>query len=254
MSAMSSNSTPSWPQLRELFHEMLSQLFEEAKVAREYAVSYRDFRVGCAGLAYNTETGKWEIFRGANLKVSRNGRPVCAESIVVQAARARGYNLIIGLGIVAETQRDDDSGVVLDTLTPCAECRETLLAIPAMSLRSLIATATPDLSTQEVRSFGEVLKIHGSDGRSYPQTADSPMLAGDLDRLRAIARVRLVNLLEVANDLLGVLLRDSETATKEKIEQCRRNAEKEIAIARGLGIGNDPVVEKLIRRLHLVKP
>ncbi|MDP2641419.1 MAG: hypothetical protein Q8P39_02675 [Candidatus Yanofskybacteria bacterium] len=161
----SQENVPSWLQLRELFFEILPSLLAEAQEARKAAVSYRNFRVGCAALAFHTQKGIWEVFRGANFKEAVNARPICAEPVAIQAARAKGFDLIVGLVIVGEPQLDEDSGALLSTLTPCAECRRKLLELPAVRMQTIIVTVTPNLKTQEVRTFHGVLEAHHWDQR-----------------------------------------------------------------------------------------
>ncbi|MFA5954544.1 MAG: hypothetical protein WC817_03360 [Patescibacteria group bacterium] len=154
-------------------------LVQKAYDASKLAISYRDFRVGCAVLAWRPRRqsaepwqidedpadylcNRWATFTGANLKPEKSGPKICAEQIAVNSARMAHYTRIIGIVVVGEPQSDDDSGLTHDTLHPCVICRRLLAALPEM--RSDTRILTGGLHGDRIRireySFEELLKLH----------------------------------------------------------------------------------------------
>jgi len=139
-------------------------LIERAQEARRKAISYRNFRVGCAVWAFKTDavqvTGRWSVFTGSNLKVAEGARPICAEQLALGAAKSAGYDRIIAMVVVGEPQEDAESGIQSRTLHPCGECRRVFQEVPEVSPDTLLLALTPDEQTQECFSIGALIALH----------------------------------------------------------------------------------------------
>src|SRR3989344_3786350 len=100
------------------------ELMAEASRLQHEAHSHRDFHVGVAVLAFNSE-GQYEIFPGWNYKEKPGTDPKrqCAEEMALQKAWNAGFRYIRAITIAGEPQDDDTSGAHHDTLHPCTTCR-----------------------------------------------------------------------------------------------------------------------------------
>jgi cytidine deaminase len=108
----------------------LPRLLNAAFEARKLAYSYRTnpFLVGVSVLARKAiqsdrSEAEFMIFTGMNTKFDPNCPKWCGECYAITAAVHAGYEQIIGMAVVAENQQDNESGVLLDFLTPCGKCR-----------------------------------------------------------------------------------------------------------------------------------
>jgi cytidine deaminase len=147
--------------------------------ARERAISYRNFKVGCAVYAWrpyreakepwqvdedrvNYMAVRWTTFTGANLKTAENIRPVCAEQIAVSAARMAGYTRILGIVVVGEPQADHESGLTHKSLHPCGVCRRTLAALPEVhdDTQIIAGGIVGEKIHLEEFSFAELVRLH----------------------------------------------------------------------------------------------
>lgn len=148
--------------------ELLVDRAQEA--AKKYARSYRGFPVGCAMLAYANgmfeRTGLWspwyKIFTGANIKQKpgSHGPNIHAEEIALGAAIQEGYNLIVAIVLVGETQEDHASGLTMRTLYPCGRCREFLESMPEIRPDTIVLSVSLDGIICEIMTFEEVLIRH----------------------------------------------------------------------------------------------
>lgn len=151
----------------------------KAYAARERAISYRGFKVGCAVYAWRPYREakeawqvsedpadymgvRWTTFTGANMKTAEDIRPVCAEQVAVSAARMAGYTRIIGIVVVGEPQTDHDSGLSHRTLHPCGVCRRTLAALPEVHGDTPILTGGIDGDVIHLEEFSldELVQLH----------------------------------------------------------------------------------------------
>lgn len=138
----------------------LPELRDGAFTAREQAISYRDFKVGCAVLAHNPEAPEEKclaMFLGANIKATKESRPICAEQVAVQAARCSGYPDIIGIVVVGvpQPQEDPHSHVDFLALDPCKECVTTFKHTPGVKLDTYVVTFNTEVATWTIRLFWE---------------------------------------------------------------------------------------------------
>ena len=164
---------------QEQLHRLNSSwevLYWKAVRARQRAVQYRNFAVGATVLAFRPDVsiaeGRWRAFSGMNTKVHCDARPVCAEPVAIGAAYAAGYTEVIGLVVVGEAQRDDDSGLAPAPLHLCHECRIFTSRHPLMTPRTRILTALPPqgeddeeepLIRWELQTLQQLLRLHGEE-------------------------------------------------------------------------------------------
>ena len=146
------------------FLQNIPGLLDLALTAREKALSWRDFRVGCAALARDPpedsdlpELGK---FPGANLKMSEYAFKVCAELFAIQAARLAGYREVLGLVIVGDPQEDHASRLLTPTLEPCEDCRTALPNFPEVGMDMFVATFYPKAQIWEIQYLQEMIAKH----------------------------------------------------------------------------------------------
>ena len=134
----------------------------KARSAREHAVSYRKFDVGAAAFTMRYEPSGSQIFTGANFKPSpESPYNIHAEQLAVERAHLLGYQAVSMIGVVGETQPDQQSGHEMNTLHPCGKCRSALGNSPLVSRdRTLIATASPDLRTIELSTVTKLNLYH----------------------------------------------------------------------------------------------
>ncbi len=134
----------------------------KARQARQHAVSYRKFDVGAAAYAMQYNPSQFQIFTGANFKPSpESDYNVHAEQLAVERAHQLGYQAISIIGVVGETQPDQQSGHEMNTLHPCGKCRFALGASALLSrTNTLIATASPDLRTIELSTVSKLNLYH----------------------------------------------------------------------------------------------
>lgn len=144
-------------QLQKKFYKLLPLLAARARRARQRAISWRNFRVGCAVLAYSAE-GRWKVFTGFNVKRagdSRDGK-VCAEVIAIYAAMKAGYDRIIGMVIVGKPEPES-----LPTLRPCRECRLVFKALRMRPETLVVTISSEDSNRVEVHTFETLLRVNG---------------------------------------------------------------------------------------------
>ena len=157
-------------------------LMMRAMKASNRAQSWRNFNVGCAVLAYKADASiedRWRIFVGANVKVTQDARPVCAEMTAILTALHSDFDRIIGLSVFGKPQDEEDreSGIKPKHLHPCPDCRKTMekLSIVAHDTMLLCVKVGPvegSLGEEESQSilteemtFAELLAAHNGNGK-----------------------------------------------------------------------------------------
>jgi cytidine deaminase len=147
------HETVDWlhPDHVSVFFQLWEHLIDRAReAAGKYAFSYRNFKVGCAVLAFSRQqqylTGfkvaGYKVFTGFNVKPQAGDGPnIHAEEIAIGAARSEGYDTIVAIIVVGETQEDHASGRTMPTLHPCGRCRALLAALPEVKNTTIILTA-----------------------------------------------------------------------------------------------------------------
>ncbi len=145
----------------DAYARMKEKLIRKARHAAQNALSYRNFHVGCAVLAWNGRA--YRTFLGANMKPAKDGPKTCAEQVAVGSARARGYRLIVAIVVVGEPQPDDTSKVETATLHPCWLCRTIFRNIPEVTDDTVVLTvANHDAARREENRFGDLVALHES--------------------------------------------------------------------------------------------
>lgn len=152
------------------FYEILEWLVVEARrVAKENAISYRNFCVGCAVFAFKNKAyeaaQRWRVFIGSNVKIAKDVRTICAEQVAVNAAREAGYDRVIGMVVVGNPQSEENESIQHPTLHPCKVCRELFKVLPLIRPDTIIFTVLPEDDTYEVHTFEELLEIHKEEKR-----------------------------------------------------------------------------------------
>jgi cytidine deaminase len=169
---------PMWERVQR-FRQSIPHLFRAAMAAREKGMSYRDFKVGSALLAFRENQPheeSWKVFAGMNTKHAPNMRPTCSEPIAINAAYAENFSLVIGMVVIGEL-REEDIGHLL-SLHPCRDCRWFMHGHPLIDHNTLVLTAHPSLNhlayyrdqvknggfnnrnVFEIRTVGQLLRLH----------------------------------------------------------------------------------------------
>lgn len=138
------------------FEHQLEELIRRARQASTRAVSYRDFRVGCAVLAEN-DRGRTRRFLGANAKPIADGPKICAEQVAVMAAVTYGYDRIIGMVVAGDPQPDGRTGIQAPTLHPCWHCRQMLGSLPNMRAETIVVTVHNHSGPMERHTWGDLI-------------------------------------------------------------------------------------------------
>jgi len=135
------------------FLQHKNELLKEAQTAREFADSYRNYKVGAAALAWNSKTKEYSIYRGCNLKPVNPGEKMCAERIAVGAAKSYGSSKVVALAIVGEPQ---DTTTL--TLHPCISCLEFLSTVKGCDEDTIVLTEWNGV--EEVHTIKKLLHLH----------------------------------------------------------------------------------------------
>ena len=158
------------PDFISAFYPFWEHLVDRAREAAEkFAISYRGFKVGCAVLAYSHKialaTGVgvagYKVFIGYNIKPQEGEGPnIHAEEIALFAAREEGYDTIIAITIVGETQADQQSGLITPNLHICGRCRLLLSSMPEVKNATIILLAHFNDGICEIMEFEELIIRH----------------------------------------------------------------------------------------------
>ncbi|HVU75677.1 MAG TPA: hypothetical protein VHD38_02495 [Candidatus Paceibacterota bacterium] len=165
---------PLWERAQR-FRQSIPYLYHQARLAREKGMSWRDFKVGTALLAFKSgqrHDEAWKTFSGMNTKHAPNMRPTCSEPIAINGAYAEDYSLVIGMVVVGEL-REEDIGHIL-TLHPCRDCRWFMNQHPLIDRHTLVLTVQPNFwgfgywkdrpsrfqNPYELRTVGQLLELH----------------------------------------------------------------------------------------------
>ncbi len=173
---------PDWLNLWQMREHLVDRAIDSAT---ERGRSYRDFRVGAAAFVSSKDPSLLRslgrptqiIYTGANWKLGQDERNTCAEQEIVSQLRQQEHLFpskeIMALVVAGEAQDEPDaeSGVCTKTLHPCQHCRKLLLSVPQMKPSTLIITVNLTNTLQEIRTFREILKIHGL---TFPSSRRGP--------------------------------------------------------------------------------
>ncbi len=150
-------------------------LSRKAAQTANYAWSWRNFNVGAAGLAIDTERGALAIMSGFNVKPmdGDDGPNIHAEQMVLAKLRRGGYRHLAAIAVWGELLGvDGDSTRQPKTLHPCNLCRDHLLAAPEVTDDTIVLNGTRDFSTVELCTFGELLDYYKPGSASEFTTLD----------------------------------------------------------------------------------
>lgn len=138
-----------------------------AREAREYAVSWRDFKVGAAIVALSQDApSRLQILTGINIKPDENSElNGHAEQMALCMASDRAFDAVSIVAVVGETQNDQQSGLGMATLHPCGKCRSFMDDSPPIKQDTLIVSALPSLQTIEVSTLDGLHRYHASDSK-----------------------------------------------------------------------------------------
>lgn len=145
----------------------ISALKRARQAQKDNAISYRNFNVGAAGVAYNPDNSRLGIFTGFNAKVDGTDLiNIHAEEVVVGKIRRFGGSIITLLAVVGDLQPDQQSGTVTTTLHPCGRCRKMLAETGLVTDRTVFMSATIDLQNVEIYDLPALVRLHdeGVDG------------------------------------------------------------------------------------------
>ncbi len=150
----------------------LSYLLGEAEKSREYARSYRDFRVGAAAFVLYWKDGieRQAYIHGANIKPTRSNEVnVHAEHILmrnIERYQQPGEQIDVPiLAVVGDYQPDQQSGIETRTLHPCGICRTDFASFTEPSFDDTIfITAQPTLQTFEWFDLTTLDQLHNGKG------------------------------------------------------------------------------------------
>ncbi len=148
----------------------VSFILLEAEKSREFADSYRNFRVGSAALAVyrRGEQMRKSFVHGANSK------PVSGSDIINVHAEHTILSMVETgrrtdeqthhvplVGIIGDLQADQQSGTDTATLHPCGICREAFQEQESLvDSTSLIVTTNPDFTAVEWFSTAALARLH----------------------------------------------------------------------------------------------
>jgi cytidine deaminase len=154
-------------------------LLAQAEAARQYARSYRNFRVGAAALSlfYNPEgLSRFGFFMGANVKPVQGSDVInvhAEHELMIQTEQEKypDENASIPFFVViGDMQADQQTGIETPTLHPCGVCRNTFLENDTpINLDSICVTARPDLKEIEWYTVRSLIDYHNglSDGSDF---------------------------------------------------------------------------------------
>ena len=139
-----------------------------AMQARDYADSWRNFRVGASALAiYRRGPVRSQMFvHGANMK------PTEADTVNIHAEHTLMTNILAHkepkevveatiVAVVGDLQPDQQSGTKTRTLHPCGVCREAFAEPDSpINERTIFVTANPTLTIFEWFSVAALNRIH----------------------------------------------------------------------------------------------
>ena len=150
--------------LRSIIAPNVLVALHKARMARELAVSYRNFNVGASVVALTKQKAGFHILPGFNVKTNADGPVnVHAEQSALTTAQSVNADMVSIVAVVGETQADQQSGHEMHTLHPCGMCRTQLESSPLVDNdATLIFSALPDLRTIEVSTVNGLHNYHNN--------------------------------------------------------------------------------------------
>ncbi len=135
-------SAPSSEARKEEFEHARFKLIQTAQLYWEKAVSYRDFKVGCAVLAWHPNEG-WVVYGAHNFKPEkkevRGEDKRCAERGALRMAEADGCTKIAAIVTVSDQRSTgDDEGTPHGVLHSCKDCLELFRELPSIDEQTIV--------------------------------------------------------------------------------------------------------------------
>lgn len=150
---------PGFDPFRE-FVASVPELVRKSRLAYEdETYSYREFKVGAAGLFWVPGTCDTVSLSAGNLRRERKFK-FCAEQRLLVRARKAEFTQAIGLVITGTSNRQKIAEVTdlpTPTLHPCEECRAVLEENEIMTDDTLVLTTCIESSYFQVHRFGELV-------------------------------------------------------------------------------------------------
>ena len=140
------------------------ELVRQAREIYYNADNYRSFFVSAIFLVWHD--GEYSTYKGVNVMHDKGGPKCCAEKGAYIGARADGLckqpdDVVVAVIVVGKPQPDSGSGKKSPTLHPCRECRQMLVAIPAVQDDTIIYTTGPnELDPFEEQRFNQLYSYH----------------------------------------------------------------------------------------------
>lgn len=175
------------PEHLAAYNRLQDDLVKAAQVARDKAVSYRGFKVGCAALAWKRGPKNEYLVRAAGNVTPAPGQGKgsakrCAERNALEAALRDNPEIIVAITSVSRESNTEAPSVAHDVLHPCFDCRQLLRELKSKGImrdetvihsvndagepNSAIVEPTADLlMVSEERTLKELLDL-------YPKDAD----------------------------------------------------------------------------------
>ena len=146
-----------------LFVSAVPYMIDTARfMAGNEAHSYRNFLVGAAVFALQPATQETDVFSSGNLKASRGKEKVCAEKKALNKAQKAGFSRVLGIVVVATTDRAKIAEVTnmpTATLHPCDDCLTMFEGHSQVRDDTLVVTAGIDVDIYEVHTHKELHDI-----------------------------------------------------------------------------------------------
>ncbi|MGD0284160.1 MAG: hypothetical protein ABSB12_00995 [Candidatus Saccharimonadales bacterium] len=178
-------------------------LIRSAAKSSEIAVSWRNYIVGAAVLAYNLDTPAMGATVGGNIKPEQTGGlNLHAEQIALAKARKIKLNCIFGIAVWGDPTDLDANPNHSPTRIPCRRCDKMFSELPEIKPETLIVSSNADLSVCELYTVEELRRYYQNPD-AYGPITDMPCysLADDMDDIEYEESVFIPYLLPKIIDL-----------------------------------------------------
>jgi cytidine deaminase len=185
-------------------------LTRAAAKSSEIALSWRNYKVGAAVLAYNLGTPAMGTFIGANIKPQpAGGLNLHAEQIALAKARINNLNHIFGISIWGDPADLDANPSHSPTRIPCRRCDKMFSELPEVKPETLIVSSNVDLTVCELYTVEELRRYY-QNPEAHGPVSDMPCysLADDMDDTEYEETVFVPHLLPKIIDLYPSLKLD----------------------------------------------
>lgn len=129
------------------------------KAAKEWAVSYRDFKVGASAYAVSLDGLRAAYLFGANNTPYPGAPKDCAEMDIIKKVNQRGLDRIVALAIFGPPDSGTVNRVNTATLHPCDVCRTQFSEDPAVRDDTLFIMGSPS-GEIELMLAPDLLSLH----------------------------------------------------------------------------------------------